>query len=484
MSSSNKQTQYYPAVIPFRDGEKWGYCTRDKDLIIKPKYDQAAPFVGKIARVMLGEKHGLIDKTGTEIIPVVCDYIGNYDDNTLLNVDNSCTIQKDGKYGLVSTQGVILAEMIYDSEAEAADAALEQGWKGAVLADEFEDIDAAILEQIHALKKVEKGIHRFRKGAQWGLITEKGSYLLEATYDEIDALENEHFPFKQDGKWGLLDLQGKLVLPAIYDTARGFSNGQAACEIEGLWGAVNFSGQWIFEPQFTELGEFKEGLSAAQKDGLYGFVDEYGETSIDFQYPYVLDFSHGVCAVLDVPQEEVYFIDDRGGIVSERYRRLFGPNEDLWMHVVKDDKWGILQVNHTFILPVKYDLPKAMGQVLQTIENDRIPIKKGPLLGFANKSGLEVVAPKYMMVDPFCEGLSLVATLNPTMNRDATPSSIEATGSLSGVFDYGFIDAEGNEVVPRNYILAHRFKHGLAFVKNKNFQVGYITYDGTEYFKD
>jgi hypothetical protein len=434
--------------------------------------------------VRLEDKYGLIDKAGTEIVPVVCDYIGNYDDNTLLNVDNSCTIQQNGKYGLVSTQGIILAEMIYNSEEEAASAAFEQGWRGSILADEFREMDAAVVEKIHSIEKVEKGIHRFRNEEYWGLITEKGAFLLKATYEAIDALENDCFPFKQDGKWGLLNLQGKVVLPAIYDTARGFSNGQAACEINGLWGAVNFSGQWMFQPKFTELGEYKEGMSAAQQDGLYGFVDEYGEKCIDFQYPYVLDFNHGVCAVLDLEQEEVYFIDDKGTVVSERYTRLFGPNDDLWMHVVKDNQWGILQANRSFVVPIKYDLPKAMGQVLQTIENDRIPIKKGPLMGFANRSGTEVVPPKYVTVDPFCEGLSLVTTLDPTLNKEATPSSIEATGSISGVFDYGFIDAEGNEVVPRKYILAHRFKHGLAFVKNKNFQMGYITYDGTEYFKD
>jgi hypothetical protein len=480
--NSNQQIQYYPAIIPFRDGEKWGYSARDKDLIIAPKYDQTFPFVGAIGKVLLGEKYGLIDKTGTEIIPIACDYIGNYDENTLLNADNSCTIEKDGKYGLISTEGVLLAEIIHDSEREAFDAAYKKGWSGAVLAEDFPEIDATILTEIHAIKKAEKGIHRFRKDKHWGLITEKGVYLIPATYDAIDALENEHWPFEQNGKWGLLDLQGKLVLPAIYEVARGFSNGQAACQMGGLWGAVNLSGQWAFEPQFTELGEFREGLSAARKDGLFGFVDEYGEMSIDFQYPDVLDFSHGVCAVLD--QDEVYFIDNKGTLASERYTRLYGPNKDLWMHVAKDNLWGIIQANNSFVLPIKYDLPKAMGQVLKEIENDRIPIKKGALLGFASRDGVEIVPPKYMTVDPFCEGLSLVATLDPKMNEGKTPSSIEATAYLSGVFNYGFIDTAGNEVVPRKYILAHRFNHGLAFVENKNFQVGYITYDGTEYFKD
>ncbi|WP_052594263.1 WG repeat-containing protein [Aureispira sp. CCB-QB1] len=482
MNNTPQQTQYYPAIIPFRQGEKWGYCTRDKDFIITPQYDQAAPFVGTIARVMLGDKYGLIDKTGSIVVPIVCDFIGNEYDHSLLNEDNSCTIIKDEKYGLVSTDGVIWAEMIYNSEEEAFHAAAERGWKGGIVEDDFPEIEATVLNQIHAVKKIQKGILRFRQNDKWGLMTEKGVLLLTPTYDEIEDLENDYWPFREGDKWGLLDLEGNIVLPAQYDAARGFSNGQAACQKDGLWGAVNLSGHWIFEPQFTELGEFKEGLSAAQKNGLYGFVDEYGAVQIDFQYPYVLDFSHGVCAVLE--EKEIYFIDDAGTIVSERYRALFGPNEDLWMHVMKGDKWGIVQANHSFVLPIQYDLPKAMGQVLNEIKNGMIPIKKGALLGFANLEGKEVVPPQYVIVDPFCERRSLVATLDPKLNGDKTPSSIEETGSLSGVFNYGFINEEGREVIPRKYILAHRFKYGLAFVKNENFQVGYITYDGTEYFED
>ena len=476
----NSQKQYFPELIPFRDGEKWGYSDRSKRLVVAPKYSQTFPFVGDIAKVQLEDKWGLIDRDGKEILAPIYDEVGNYD--TLLNSDGSCFIRKGNQCGLMASTGAVLAEIQYPTEAAAEAAAKSAGWKGGIATNHFPDMPKAIVHSIQGIKAACEGIFRFKRDEKWGLVREDGTVLLEPSYEDIEALEKGNWPFCMAGKWGLLDLNGKVVLPAVYDEARCFSNGQAACRIGHLWGAVGTNGAWIYEPKFTELGEFRDGLSAAQQQGMYGFVDEYGNAVIDFQYPNVLDFKNGVCKVF--AHDHIYFIDTNGKPITEPYTRMFGPNEQFLTHLIKEDKWGLIDDSNRLILPFEYDLPRAMGQVLQTIELERIPIKKGPLLGYATMDGNVLVEPQYMTADPFCERMSLVSVLDARLNQGATPESIEATGAISGVFNYGFIDEMGKEVITPQYILAHRFQYGLAFVKNNNFQVGYITYDGTEYFND
>ncbi len=56
-------------LIPYRKGDKWGYCTPDKKVVIQPKYDRAWPFREDLARVELNGKYGFIDRTGREIVP-------------------------------------------------------------------------------------------------------------------------------------------------------------------------------------------------------------------------------------------------------------------------------------------------------------------------------------------------------------------------------------------------------------------------------
>jgi len=56
-------------LIPYRKGDKWGFCTPDKKIVITPKYDDAGGFIEGLAKVYLDGKCGFIDKTGKEIIP-------------------------------------------------------------------------------------------------------------------------------------------------------------------------------------------------------------------------------------------------------------------------------------------------------------------------------------------------------------------------------------------------------------------------------
>jgi len=35
-------------LIPYRKGDKWGYCTPDKKIVIAPKYDDSTRFLTKV----------------------------------------------------------------------------------------------------------------------------------------------------------------------------------------------------------------------------------------------------------------------------------------------------------------------------------------------------------------------------------------------------------------------------------------------------
>jgi len=58
------------SLIPYRQGDLWGYSSPDKKIIIKPAYNEAHWFVGGLAVVKKGAKYGYINKAGTIVIPV------------------------------------------------------------------------------------------------------------------------------------------------------------------------------------------------------------------------------------------------------------------------------------------------------------------------------------------------------------------------------------------------------------------------------
>lgn len=61
--------QFDQSLIPYRAGDKWGYATVDKNVVIAPKYNDANWFSEGYASVKVGNKYGYINKQGKLVIP-------------------------------------------------------------------------------------------------------------------------------------------------------------------------------------------------------------------------------------------------------------------------------------------------------------------------------------------------------------------------------------------------------------------------------
>lgn len=57
------------SLIPYRQGDKWGYATPEGKVVITPKYNEANWFSEGYAAVKSGSKYGYINKSGTMVIP-------------------------------------------------------------------------------------------------------------------------------------------------------------------------------------------------------------------------------------------------------------------------------------------------------------------------------------------------------------------------------------------------------------------------------
>ncbi|HMD00439.1 MAG TPA: WG repeat-containing protein, partial [Ferruginibacter sp.] len=57
------------SLIPYRQGNLWGYANPDRSIAIKPMYDEANWFVSGYAVVKKGSKYGYINTNGKLVIP-------------------------------------------------------------------------------------------------------------------------------------------------------------------------------------------------------------------------------------------------------------------------------------------------------------------------------------------------------------------------------------------------------------------------------
>jgi len=94
-------------LIPYRKGDKWGFCTPDKKMVVQPKYDDAWSFSEGLAWVKLNGKWGFIDTTGKEIVTP------KYDDASSFH-EGLAGVKLNGKVGFIDKTGKEIVTPKYD----------------------------------------------------------------------------------------------------------------------------------------------------------------------------------------------------------------------------------------------------------------------------------------------------------------------------------------------------------------------------------
>jgi KWG Leptospira. len=87
---------YGENLIPYRKGDKWGFSTEDKKIVVPPKYDKVWPFYQdeNVTLVILKGKYGMIDRKGNVVVKPVYDEIKWFSESFLM-------VKLKDKYGLI-----------------------------------------------------------------------------------------------------------------------------------------------------------------------------------------------------------------------------------------------------------------------------------------------------------------------------------------------------------------------------------------------
>lgn len=123
----------YEAAQPFSEGlapirlrGRWGFINEEESLVIQPLYDEVGPFREGVAQVSLAQNKGLINKTGEALLEIKWKRI------TPTAYGNYKIMNKKNKFGLVSSEGVLLLRADYSDLQDLGDRVLvtKQNKKG------------------------------------------------------------------------------------------------------------------------------------------------------------------------------------------------------------------------------------------------------------------------------------------------------------------------------------------------------------------
>lgn len=441
-------------------------------------YDYVDNFCGCIALVTISGKQGIIDNSGYQVLP--CLYtikpFGNnkYDGKNNVSDTGYKIIYKDNKAGVLNSQGNIVVPCQY-----------------------FSFKSHSYIDSIKIIK--DKFFVVLNENNKEGLISIENPemYYLECDFDEVKFFSNieKKSNYYYDNKdYNIPTENGYLERYYVYIHGFGYDKDNIFSKYSKLDDFV-FSNE---EPYYKYILTFKDGFIQVINSETKVIVLPFSEEARHIEVilgDYVV-YNH-VCG--DKDSFKIYSIYQRKRLPFE-YDNI-GYVGNKYLQVQSNGKWGLfdLKTGKEFLKCLYYE---GINDFLNPINSKRVTIT--PLFMFINndiavinmksKYGAiningEIIAEcKYDRVDPFCEGMASVSINSScgfinekgkliATNFDGSRNYSEGFAAVRKDGKWGYIDIEGNVVIPFIYEEAYDFKEGLAAVALEENKFGFINKD-------
>ncbi|WP_230659561.1 WG repeat-containing protein [Psychrobacter sp. I-STPA10] len=296
-----------------------------------------------------------------------------------------------------------------------------------------------------------------------GFVNKQGRVVIPFHYDEAKNFSEGLAAVKKDDKYGFIDKQGKVVIPFEYDMSSSFSEGTALVIKNDRFIFINKLGKEVLNLDYDEVGIFSEGLVAVKKNNKIGFINNSGKIIIPIEYDEVGVFSQGI---VEVKKNGKWGLIDKENkqVIAMKYDNV-QPFFGMVAAVKKDDKWGLINKADEVIVPFKYDYISYMhdDNLIRLINNFKE--YNGQLknkYGLANKQGKILLPAEYTDIHEFSEGMAKVSKIDKV---NVSLSISKPSFKKKYNYKYGFIDKQGEIVIPVEYDSASDFSEGVARVE-------------------
>jgi hypothetical protein len=502
-------------LIPFREGDKWGFSNEKKELIIDPAFDQVTPFKNGFSIVYLNGQSGVINKSGNFIINPDSIAIMPIDSNLfiiakrieskttmgLINEEEIVIPQKyksirpkndyleiedhSRKMGICKLNGKITIPVEYDYIQYLEDdlCVVSKDNKQALF-----KLDGSQLTELEymVIGEFRSGLSKVRKGDFFGFINKKGELLGELEYEMNYPFSEGFAVIKKNEKYGLIDTLGLIKIEPKYDLLNDIHLGIASFKTGDNWGLIDSQGNIISQAKYQDISRVYKGVIAGKLNEKWAIISIKGKELTPFEF------------------DEIKIREN-----SERNVRDFGVKEvdfdDGYLLVAKNSKWGLVDINGKSIISTEYDY-------IYPFTNGVAIIQSGDKYGLMNTKGNEITEIKYDGIEPYLAGSHSLVNLGVMIYKSGDKQGIlskDGKEITTSIYDYiiptdskyfivfkngkaGVLDIEtGKVLIPCKYDKIKKqgigfdrfvFLDDLAIVLTDR-KMGFINKEGIEYFE-
>lgn len=290
------------SLIPYRVGDKWGYCDKNEKIIIKPKFERTYWFSDNgLARIKVKKKYGFIDKEGKIIIAAKFKEASNFSFSGALVVLKGVNYCLNEKGELEKTE----AKHSFDCFCTVATASGEDICTNCCTPFEYQDQWGIVCQTIKYIDNEFKTMsydsipaqydtiyssigysNKFtpliaRKNKKFGIVDTKNNIRFDFKYDSIKVLSYNVFLLKKEGEWTLRDTS-RILYSGIktFKSYIFYSGYYVAFEKDDNWGVVNAKGVEIITPKFENIELPSRYIIqrefTVKQDGKWGYISDKG----------------------------------------------------------------------------------------------------------------------------------------------------------------------------------------------------------------
>ena len=340
--------------------DKIGYLNGKGELVIPPDYEILSRLEGIKRGVFFeakkGDKRGILDANGKEVLPLV------YDGFTTYQVGDGFSISQNGKWGKIDTFFRLLTPLKYKSPVYGN--TFKEGNKMGWLNENGGEVLPPIYENIQ-----EAGDYvKLKLGAMNGVADKQGKIILPLEYENIDNIDEASrvWRVQKAEKWGLIALQeNKVLLPLEYEQITAFHNGYSVFQKGEKCGVVDSLGKIVVPLQYEGIEVLEKGF-LVKMACKYGFLNLKGEQILPLEYE-MIEEEYGNYYnryyYLSLWRENVFGIYDFATqkLISPKYAKDFSlfykdsAQNVLWEVTNAELKKGLMNAAEEIIIPMEYD---------------------------------------------------------------------------------------------------------------------------------
>lgn len=387
---------------------------------------KGSTFVKGLARIESNNKSWFIDTTGAKAFDQIIQAYHPVDSvtdlhNGYLNIhDNEeeqlLIVKKDGKVGVMGN-GKWWVKPDYDT--------IELKWKTCLV-----------------LSRNGKSV----------LADTRGNMLVPLEFEDVGAMDDDHFDVKQHGKWGVYSVSAKkLVIPAEYEKfdycgGCGRKSDYAYARKNGKWGVVSFtnivlipfeydhehfsmrSDEWVKaftkngkkvvvnipqqkvygEPEYTDVEVIGNSMLVAKKNGKYGLIARDGQQLLDYsydaiKYPYA-DFVSG--PLIQVSKNgKTGLVNNNGKILTDlKFSGDVFCYDDLYAVVPLNGGFNLADTSGNLLLKNNYNAIESLkAEAADGSAVQRYVLKQKALYGLYNPASGKLVEPAFHEVEAYTD---------------------------------------------------------------------------------